>query len=88
MDNGKMSRERLAEHILGGLLGAALGDAMGAATEQHQIDEIIAEHGGLLDQLIPPPIDTFSHEEIAGLVTDDSRVTGVTVVVATDEVDR
>ena len=71
MDNGKMSRERLAEHILGGLLGAALGDAMGAATEQHQIDEIIAEHGGLLDQLIPPPIDTFSHEEIAGLVTDD-----------------
>ena len=71
MDNGKMSRERLAEHILGSLLGAALGDAMGAATEQHQIDEIIAEHGGLLDQLLAPPVDTFSHGDIAGVVTDD-----------------
>ena len=86
MDNNIMSRERLAEHILGGLLGAALGDAMGAATEQHQIDEIIAEHGGLLDQLIPPPVDTFSHSEIAGLVTDDcSQMFALTeTLIATD----
>lgn len=52
-------------------MGAALGDALGAATEQHQIDEIIEEHDGLLRQLIPPPVDTFSHSETAGLVTDD-----------------
>jgi ADP-ribosylglycohydrolase len=64
-------RERLRRHVLGSLLGAALGDALGAATEQHQIDEIIAEHGGLLRRLLPPPIDTFSHSDTAGLVTDD-----------------
>jgi ADP-ribosylglycohydrolase len=52
-------------------MGAALGDALGAATEQHQIDEIIAQHGGLLRELIPPPVDTFSHSDTAGLVTDD-----------------
>ena len=66
-----LSQEELGQRILGGLMGAALGDAMGAATEQHQIDEIIAEHGGLLDQLIAPPVDTFSHSDTAGLVTDD-----------------
>ncbi len=64
-------RERLRRHILGSLLGAALGDALGAATEQHHIDEIIAAHGGLLRTLLPPPIDTFSHSDTAGLVTDD-----------------
>ena len=69
--SSQLSREYLGHHILGGLMGAALGDAMGAATEQHQIDGIIADHGGLLDKLIPPPIDTFSHSDIAGLVTDD-----------------
>ena len=52
-------------------MGAALGDAMGAATEQHQIDEIMAEHGGLLRELVKPPLDTFSHSDTAGLVTDD-----------------
>jgi len=67
----ELNREYLGQHILGGLLGAALGDAMGAATEQHQIDEIIDEYGGLLDRLIAPPIDTFSHSDTAGLVTDD-----------------
>ena len=66
-----MDRAYLEEHVLGGVLGAALGDAMGAATEQHQIDEVIAEHGGLLDKLIAPPVDTFSHSDTAGLVTDD-----------------
>jgi ADP-ribosylglycohydrolase len=65
------TRQQLGNHILGGLMGAALGDAMGAATEQHQIDEIIAEHGGLLRELVKPPVDTFSHSEKAGLVTDD-----------------
>ena len=69
--NSTIEHQYLADHILGSLLGASLGDAMGAATEQHQIDEIIAEHGGLLDKLIKPPIDTFSHSERAGLVTDD-----------------
>ncbi len=69
--SSQLSQEYLGHHILGGLMGAALGDAMGAATEQHQIDEIIADHGGLLDKLIKPPIDTFSHSEAAGLVTDD-----------------
>lgn len=67
-----MDRDCLYDHIFGGLMGAALGDAMGAATEQHKIDEIIEEHGGLLRELVPPPIDTFSESEIAGLVTDDS----------------
>ncbi len=72
MSKVDFDRERLGRHILGGLLGAALGDALGAATEQHQIDEIIAEHGGLLRRLLAPPIDTFSHSDTAGLVTDDS----------------
>jgi ADP-ribosylglycohydrolase len=67
-----MDFDTLQGHVLGGLMGAALGDALGAATEQHQIDEILQEHGGMLRQLVPPPIDTFSHAEIAGLVTDDS----------------
>jgi hypothetical protein len=62
----------LENHVLGGLVGAALGDAMGAATEQHQIDEILADHGTMLRRLVPPPLDTFSHSDIAGLVTDDS----------------
>ena len=53
-------------------MGATLGDAMGSATEQHQIDEIIDFYSGLLDRLVPPPIDTFSHNEFAGLVTGDS----------------
>lgn len=66
-----LAREQLQNHVLGGLMGAALGDALGAATEQHQIDEIIAQHGGLLRELIPPPVDTFSHSDTAGLVTDD-----------------
>lgn len=63
----------LIEKIHGGLLGAALGDAMGAATEQHHIDEIIAAHGGLLQTLLPPADDTFSHrgDGVAGYVTDD-----------------
>ena len=65
------TRQRLKNHILGGLLGAALGDAMGAATEQHQIDEIIEEHGGLLRELVKPLVDTFSFSEKAGMVTDD-----------------
>lgn len=68
----KFDRQQLANHVRGGLMGAALGDALGAATEQHQIDEIIEEHGGLLRELIAPPIDTFSHSDTAGLVTDDS----------------
>ncbi|MFT7587226.1 MAG: ADP-ribosylglycohydrolase [Cellvibrionaceae bacterium] len=67
----KLNQEYLGQHILGGLMGAALGDAMGAATEQHQIDEIIEEYGGLLDRIIAPPVDTFSHSDTAGLVTDD-----------------
>ena len=81
-----MDRGYLEQHILGGMLGAALGDAMGAATEQHQIDEIIAEHGGLLDKLIAPPVDTFSHSDRAGLVTDDcSQMFALTeVLIATD----
>jgi len=65
-------RQQLRSRVLGGLLGAALGDAMGAATEQHQIDEIIQTHSGLLRELVPPPADTFSESDIAGLVTDDS----------------
>ena len=63
--------QTLHNHVLGGLMGAALGDALGAATEQHQIDEIIQEHGGLLRKLVPPPVDTFSESDVAGLVTDD-----------------
>ena len=70
--SASLSYSLLGNHVLGGLMGAALGDALGAATEQHQIDEIIAEHGGLLRELISPPIDTFSHSDTAGLVTDDS----------------
>ncbi|MDQ4074632.1 MAG: ADP-ribosylglycohydrolase family protein [Chloroflexota bacterium] len=66
------TRDDLHNRVFGGLMGAALGDAMGAATEQHQIDEILAEHGGLLRELVAPPIDTFSESDIAGLVTDDS----------------
>jgi len=66
-----IDRRYLSDHVLGGLMGAALGDAMGAPTEQHQIDEIIEQHGGLLRELKVPAIDTFSHSDTAGLVTDD-----------------
>jgi len=64
----------LHDHILASLLATAIGDAMGSATEQHHIDEIIAEHNGLLDKLIPPPIDTFScrGDGVAGYFTDDT----------------
>ncbi len=72
MSNTYANPQQLRNHIFGALMGAALGDAMGSATEQHQIDEIITTHGGLLRELVPPPIDTFSHNEFAGLVTDDS----------------
>ena len=86
MGNATMSRERLENQILGSLLGAALGDAMGAATEQWKIDDVIETHGGLLDKLIPPPIDTFSHDERAGLVTDDcsQMFALIEVLIATD----
>ena len=70
--SASLSYTQLGNHVLGGLMGAALGDALGAATEQHQIDEIIKEHSGLLRELISPPLDTFSHSDTAGLVTDDS----------------
>ncbi|MCP4415594.1 MAG: ADP-ribosylglycohydrolase, partial [Chloroflexi bacterium] len=50
--SSQFSQEYLGHHILGGLMGAALGDAMGAATEQHQIDGIFADYGGLLDKLV------------------------------------
>jgi ADP-ribosylglycohydrolase len=64
----------LEEHILGSILAAAVGDAMGSATEQHQIDEIINQHNGLLSKLIPPKIDTFSYrgDNIPGYFTDDT----------------
>lgn len=72
--NNSISFSLLEDRILGSLLAAAIGDAMGSATEQHQIDEIIAEHSGLLDRLIPPPIDTFSYrgDGVAGYFTDDT----------------
>lgn len=68
-----LTKEYLNNHILGSLLASALGDAMGSATEQHQIDEIIQIYDGLLEKLVPPPIDTFSHrgDGVAGYVTDD-----------------
>lgn len=72
MQDETTRRERLYDHVLGGLMAAAIGDAMGAATEQHGIDEILEDHGGLLRELIPPPIDTFSESYVAGMVTDDS----------------
>jgi len=63
--------EHLQDRALACLLSAAIGDGMGAATEQHQIDEIIADFGGMLDRFVPPGIDTFSEDDRAGLVTDD-----------------
>lgn len=66
------SRERLHDHILGSLAAAALGDAMGAATEQHTIDEIVAQYGGLLRELRTPSSDTFSYGNQAGQITDDT----------------
>jgi ADP-ribosylglycohydrolase len=66
------NRERLHDHILGSLATAALGDAMGAATEQHEIAEIIAIHGGLLRTLIAPSDQTFSAGNLPGQITDDT----------------
>ena len=66
-----LTYDQLHERVSGGILAAALGDAMGAATEQYQIDEIIAKHGGLLKELIDPPADTFSTGQKAGWITDD-----------------
>jgi ADP-ribosylglycohydrolase len=65
-------RQRLHDQILGSLAAAALGDAMGAATEQHEISEIIAEHGGLLRDLLAPSSDTFSGGNLPGQITDDT----------------
>lgn len=69
---GMGDRERLHDHILGSLAAAALGDAMGAATEQHEISEILAEHNGLLRELIAPSSDTFSGGNLPGQITDDT----------------
>jgi ADP-ribosylglycohydrolase len=66
------NRERLHDHILGSLATAALGDAMGAATEQHALPEILAEHGGLLRELLAPSEDTFSGGNLPGQITDDT----------------
>lgn len=66
------SRQRLYDHVLGSLATAALGDAMGAATEQHAIPEILAEHGGLLRELLAPKDDTFSGGNLPGQITDDT----------------
>lgn len=66
------TRERLAEHILGSLATAAIGDAMGAATEQHNIPEIVELFGGLLRELRDPSPETFSYGNKAGQITDDS----------------
>ena len=66
-----LTQKHLHEHVLGSILGASLGDAMGAATEQWHIDEIIAEYGGLLREIIMPPADTFSWWGQKGFVTDD-----------------
>ena len=65
-------RQRLSAHIHGSLAAAALGDAMGAATEQHEISEIMAEHGGLLRELVAPADDTFSGGNLPGQITDDT----------------
>src|SRR5918998_5556140 len=65
-------RERLYDHILGCLAAAALGDAMGAATEQHEISEIIALYGGLLRELRAPSSETFSSGNLPGQITDDT----------------
>src|SRR6188508_823649 len=67
-------RQRLADHILGSVATAALGDAMGAATEQHEISEIIEEHGGLLRELLAPSSDTFSGGNLPGQITDDTSM--------------
>jgi ADP-ribosylglycohydrolase len=69
---GVGDRERLHAHILGSLATAALGDAMGAATEQHAIPEILAEHDGLLRELLAPSSDTFSGGNLPGQITDDT----------------
>lgn len=60
--------------ILGSLACAGMGDALGASTELYSIDEIKAKWGGLLDDFVAPPADTFagSLNGVAGLITDDS----------------
>jgi ADP-ribosylglycohydrolase len=45
---------------------------MGAATEQHEISEIIALHGGLLRELKAPSSETFSAGNLPGQITDDT----------------
>jgi ADP-ribosylglycohydrolase len=69
---GLGDRERLYDHILGSLAAAALGDAMGAATEQHEISEIIGLYGGLLRELRAPSSETFSSGNLPGQITDDT----------------
>lgn len=66
-----LSREQLHSRIFGSLATAALGDAMGAATEQHTTDEIIAQYGGLLRDLVAPSTETFSAGNLPGQITDD-----------------
>ena len=70
----EMDENKLRSRIYGSLIATAVGDAMGSATEQHQIDEIIRDHNGLLSNLLPPPIDTFSYrgDGISGYFTDDT----------------
>jgi ADP-ribosylglycohydrolase len=70
----EMTESHLNSRIYGSLLATAVGDAMGSATEQHQIDEILTMHHGLLSRLVPPPLDTFSYrgDGISGFFTDDT----------------
>ena len=69
-----MTPEQLEDRIFSSLALAGMGDALGAPTEQWTIDEIFAAHGGLLQQFVAPPPDTFAGANggLRAEVTDDA----------------
>ncbi len=59
------------DKIYGGLVGAAIGDCMGAATEMRPTSLIIQRFGGLVEDFVENPDDTFLRGKPSGYATDD-----------------
>ncbi len=68
------NNNNLLDRITASLALAGMGDALGAPTEQWTIDEIEAQHGGLVTRFAHPTEDTFAGANAGkrAEVTDDA----------------
>jgi len=68
------NKNNLLDRITASLALAGMGDALGAPTEQWTIDEIEAQHGGLVSHFAHPTEDTFAGANAGkrAEVTDDA----------------